>query len=52
MDLRLSGFMQGHYPPSPASSKAWLSPNGSVIANLLGEKQGFSWLGWLQVSAA
>ena len=52
MDLRLSGFMQGHYPPSLASSKAWLSPDGSVIPNLLGEKRGFSWLRGLRVSAA
>lgn len=52
MDLRLSGFMQGHYPPVLASTKARLSPNGSVIPNSLGEKRGFSWLGRLQASAA
>lgn len=42
--MDLSGFMQGHYPPEPASGEARLSPDGSVIPNSLGEKQGFSWL--------
>lgn len=44
MDLRLSGFMQGHYPLEPASSKARLNPDGSLIPTFLREKQGFSWL--------
>lgn len=46
MDLRLSGFMEGHYPPSPASSKARRSPNGSVILNLLAGREAGSYPAW------
>lgn len=44
MDLRMSGFTQGHSALEPASSKAWLNPHGSIIPTFLTEKQGFSWL--------